>query len=56
MLVKLIIGNLLQNSEGSNVYMFKGKENFIADILDNPNSLETENRENTPLQTDETQN
>ncbi|MBQ5776541.1 MAG: hypothetical protein IIW06_06080 [Bacteroidaceae bacterium] len=31
-------------------------ENFIADILDNPNSLETENRENTPLQTDETQN
>lgn len=26
------MGNLLQNSEGSNVYMFKGKENFIADV------------------------
>lgn len=29
------IGNLLQNSEGSNVYMFKGKENFIADVVQN---------------------
>ncbi len=24
------LGNLLQNSEGSNIYMFKAKENFIA--------------------------
>lgn len=29
------IGNLLQNSDGSNVYMFKGKENFIADMVQN---------------------
>lgn len=29
------MGNLLQNSEGSNVYMFKGKENFIADVAQN---------------------
>lgn len=29
------IGNILQNSEGSNIYMFKGKENFIADIVQN---------------------
>lgn len=29
------MGNLLQNSDGSNVYMFKGKENFIADVVQN---------------------
>lgn len=31
-------------------------ENFIADILEAKSNLNTENRENTPLQTDETQN
>lgn len=29
------LGQLLQNKEGSNVYMFKGKENFIADMIQN---------------------
>jgi FixJ family two-component response regulator len=31
-------------------------ENFITDILEAKSNLNTENRENTPLQTDETQN
>lgn len=29
------IGNLLQNQEGSNLTVFKGKENFIADLVQN---------------------
>lgn len=29
------IGSLLQNQEGSNLYVFKGKENFIADMVQN---------------------
>ena len=29
------MGNLLQNSEGSAVTVFKGKENFIADVVQN---------------------
>ena len=31
-------------------------ENFITDILEAKSNLNTENRENTPLQIDETQN
>lgn len=29
------IGKLLQNQDGSNLYMFKGKENFISDLVQN---------------------
>lgn len=29
------LGNLLQNAQGSNVIVFKGKENFVADLVQN---------------------
>lgn len=29
------LGNLLQNTQGSNVIVFKGKENFVADLVQN---------------------
>lgn len=29
------LGKLLQNQDGSNLYMFKGKENFISDLVQN---------------------